>query len=124
MFGDWVCAVIDDEPGAKRRPLVTEEDGSAEKLHEPGPVCVFVVVSGDVEAEPGSAVVHVVLEGGALRGRFGEVVEPEDQLELLESVRVAVVPVCRGVEREIVAGDRKSTRLNSSHLVISYAVFC
>src|SRR2546426_6396195 len=25
---------------------------------------------------------------------------------------------------EHVAGDRKSTRLNSSHLVISYAVFC
>src|SRR2546426_4890673 len=24
----------------------------------------------------------------------------------------------------IVGGDRKSTRLNSSHLVISYAVFC
>src|SRR6266446_8246194 len=24
----------------------------------------------------------------------------------------------------LVAGDRKSTRLNSSHLVISYAVFC
>src|SRR2546426_5901880 len=27
-------------------------------------------------------------------------------------------PVCHG------AADRKSTRLNSSHLVISYAVFC
>src|SRR5256885_5351703 len=26
--------------------------------------------------------------------------------------------------REAVAKDRKSTRLNSSHLVISYAVFC
>src|SRR5205807_4875940 len=25
---------------------------------------------------------------------------------------------------DIVQGDRKSTRLNSSHLVISYAVFC
>src|SRR2546426_6782352 len=24
----------------------------------------------------------------------------------------------------VIAGDRKSTRLNSSHLVISYAVFC
>src|SRR2546426_9103556 len=24
----------------------------------------------------------------------------------------------------VMAGDRKSTRLNSSHLVISYAVFC
>src|SRR2546426_12840934 len=28
------------------------------------------------------------------------------------------------VELELVVGDRKSTRLNSSHLVISYAVFC
>src|SRR5256885_4990829 len=25
---------------------------------------------------------------------------------------------------QLVVGDRKSTRLNSSHLVISYAVFC
>src|SRR5688500_19523560 len=25
---------------------------------------------------------------------------------------------------ELASGDRKSTRLNSSHLVISYAVFC
>src|SRR2546426_9174100 len=40
---------------------------------------------------------------------------------------------CRGCDCDIVAGcakgewrdrDRKSTRLNSSHLVISYAVFC
>src|SRR5256885_12124953 len=31
----------------------------------------------------------------------------------------------RGADGEVVAGlDRKSTRLNSSHLVISYAVFC
>src|SRR5256885_4331054 len=30
----------------------------------------------------------------------------------------------RGLNREKVAQDRKSTRLNSSHLVISYAVFC
>src|SRR5256885_13027864 len=28
------------------------------------------------------------------------------------------------LERFRVVGDRKSTRLNSSHLVISYAVFC
>src|SRR2546426_4384264 len=30
----------------------------------------------------------------------------------------------RGIPTERVAEDRKSTRLNSSHLVISYAVFC
>src|SRR2546426_2955944 len=29
-----------------------------------------------------------------------------------------------GIEVRVEAQDRKSTRLNSSHLVISYAVFC
>src|SRR5437899_5473757 len=33
-----------------------------------------------------------------------------------------VASVMRGIESQI--GDRKSTRLNSSHLGISYAVFC
>src|SRR2546426_3082696 len=34
-------------------------------------------------------------------------------------------PGRRGLrDRRPVGGDRKSTRLNSSHLVISYAVFC
>src|SRR2546430_7859585 len=30
----------------------------------------------------------------------------------------------RGFEERLIAGDRKSTRLNSSHSQISYAVFC
>src|SRR2546426_6772971 len=41
--------------------------------------------------------------------------------------RQFAVPVTVGVFTVLVllvAGDRKSTRLNSSHLVISYAVFC
>src|SRR6266566_5791887 len=29
-----------------------------------------------------------------------------------------------GASKDAASGDRKSTRLNSSHLVISYAVFC
>src|SRR5256885_3649673 len=29
-----------------------------------------------------------------------------------------------GADHDFVGADRKSTRLNSSHLVISYAVFC
>src|SRR2546426_945297 len=35
-------------------------------------------------------------------------------------------PLLRGTEhiRPFLEADRKSTRLNSSHLVISYAVFC
>src|SRR2546426_3672579 len=42
-------------------------------------------------------------------------------------VRFDVTPVVRScvtLERPLARKDRKSTRLNSSHLVISYAVFC
>src|SRR5256885_10941943 len=35
-----------------------------------------------------------------------------------------VVVRCQAMHRISTAQDRKSTRLNSSHLVISYAVFC
>src|SRR5256885_2686702 len=40
--------------------------------------------------------------------------------------RISVDDVKAHVKRLVTsgAGDRKSTRLNSSHLVISYAVFC
>src|SRR5256885_12009904 len=41
---------------------------------------------------------------------------------LVEHIEQA--PVGRGREKARRAPDRKSTRLNSSHLVISYAVFC
>src|SRR2546426_3931886 len=40
----------------------------------------------------------------------------------LEILRVH--PVSRVHHEDADLGDRKSTRLNSSHLVISYAVFC
>src|SRR5256885_358698 len=36
---------------------------------------------------------------------------------------IALEPTLRSEAQEVI-GDRKSTRLNSSHLVISYAVFC
>src|SRR3712207_7075714 len=37
---------------------------------------------------------------------------------------VAAVDPDLGLDAEVVGGDRKSTRLNSSHANISYAVFC
>src|SRR2546427_8406457 len=45
---------------------------------------------------------------------------PARQLEELLEGRVAGVQVVRSPD----GGDRKSTRLNSSHSQISYAVFC
>src|SRR5258708_24653194 len=56
-------------------------------------------------------------------------------LQSVSSLRIAWVPFIQDTPKIIVAGyghfefsdpilDRKSTRLNSSHQIISYAVFC
>src|SRR5688500_19869962 len=45
--------------------------------------------------------------------------------ELTATERQVAKLVASGLSnKEVAAKDRKSTRLNSSHLVISYAVFC
>src|SRR5256884_7245606 len=61
----------------------------------------------------------------------GGAAEPEHQAAVLERdgrIAVEIVPVSPGVllegKRGLGQGDRKSTRLNSSHGYISYAVFC
>src|SRR5256885_9508051 len=41
-----------------------------------------------------------------------------------DRARISFVGSDQGTANEADARDRKSTRLNSSHLVISYAVFC
>src|SRR5439155_27212179 len=46
-----------------------------------------------------------------------------DPFALARRHRVQVQPACGGAERAH-REDRKSTRLNSSHVAISYAVFC
>src|SRR2546426_7959836 len=77
---------------------------------------------------PLAVVVARKVKGTAAAGidRVGRVLE-------VPGAEVAVVeeesPAVRGVGDVLVddpahTGDRKSTRLNSSHLVISYAVFC
>src|SRR5256885_12637100 len=45
--------------------------------------------------------------------------DPQEEALLADSVGLALLVVL-----DTLAPDRKSTRLNSSHLVISYAVFC
>src|SRR2546426_11790264 len=51
-----------------------------------------------------------------------------DALPISEDLRERIKSLTEGrgvdVIYDPVGGDRKSTRLNSSHLVISYAVFC
>src|SRR5256885_10988373 len=57
-----------------------------------------------------------IVDRGAALEREGDVRQDRSR-DAIESLRVRQRVV-------IVRADRKSTRLNSSHLVISYAVFC
>src|SRR5947208_11330807 len=63
--------------------------------------------------QPREHLAELRTEHGVQRGR----------LRLDEGHRAAVVPG-GGCRLEAEARDRKSTRLNSSHQIISYAVFC
>src|SRR5438552_14536020 len=61
----------------------------------------------------------------ALRGECGKADRP-DELSSDQSVQGAVPPAHARIQHQGLGGglDRKSTRLNSSHQIISYAVFC
>src|SRR5947208_9173769 len=54
-------------------------------------------------------------------GRFGVKTLAVAAIALVGSTTILIA---RGGLRSNPAGDRKSTRLNSSHQIISYAVFC
>src|SRR3712207_7359385 len=64
---------------------------------------------------------HQQLQGGALAGAVGS--EKAEDFAGLDGQRQAVQGAVRTGPPES-DGDRKSTRLNSSHANISYAVFC
>src|SRR5205807_7862613 len=75
----------------------------------------------DLELEAPQHVDEVVAEEprAVAAGQGAEVVE----IEIAEAEVIEIVD-CRLQPRGDGIADRKSSRLNSSHLVISYAVFC
>src|SRR5437870_10257886 len=99
---------------------------------EVAPGVVVVVGAGavlEVVVGPPAMVVEVVGDAGVVvvdaPGALVDVVVLTGVLEVVvEVVPGVVVVVGAGVVLEVVVGDRKSTRLNSSHVAISYAVFC
>src|SRR2546426_8999550 len=76
---------------------------------------VLVGKGGEVE---GDVISREAIIGGEVRGS----IRADERVEIQAS---CVVHGDIAAKRLLVQeGDRKSTRLNSSHLVISYAVFC
>src|SRR5580692_10900831 len=85
------------------RPVIAVEHSAAEKLDEPGPMRSAVVIRSKVKAEPATAVRHISFKSGTLLGCVRRVVEPENHLNVLETLRIQIVPVCCGLELKVVS---------------------
>src|SRR5205814_9894088 len=91
-------------------------------LHDALPICRFETEACRVRKDGSrfwaSVVITPVLSSsGELRG-FAQVVRDLTERREAEEERVRLAQAQEAIR------DRKSTRLNSSHLGISYAVFC
>src|SRR5690606_41583157 len=87
-------------------------------LHDALPIYREAQVVADQRADPPAAPVHgQAWRAGGIALVLARVAE---QVALVVMLQAAVG---RG-EQQAVVQDRKSTRLNSSHVKISYAVFC
>src|SRR5439155_6899100 len=67
--------------------------------------------------------------GPAGAANAGPMLAPESVIPSSSLCTLATIPwpsdsACARLRAGVVRGDRKSTRLNSSHVAISYAVFC
>src|SRR3989442_3805310 len=73
---------------------------------------------------PASLLLASSLWGQKSEGRFWNWFQAHDSA--LFAVKTGNEPICGELSEELhrTNGDRKSTRLNSSHVRISYAVFC
>ena len=78
-LGHRMVAIINGQFRRQDWPIVGIKHGAAQKLNEPRPMGIFVIVSSDVEADPSAAVFHIPFERRALLGSLREIVEPQDQ---------------------------------------------
>ena len=79
-MGGGMGWVVDREACGQGGPAIVIEYGVAEEMNEPGPVCALVIIAGHMEAEPGAAVLHILLKGGTLCFCMRKVIEPDDNL--------------------------------------------
>src|SRR5690625_4236095 len=81
-----------------------------------------IIREGDKEMS-GNDQVGAIMDKRCTKEEGGETcMEPSDPFEMLQDL--PSLRVRTGGEIRAVLADRKSTRLNSSHVAISYAVFC
>ncbi len=95
--------VFDHQLRGHRGPAIGIEYRPAKKLHEPGPVCILIVVGGHVKAKPAAAIFHVARKRVALLLVVGKIVQHHHHGIVLQLLVVEVAHVAGGVEHKAVA---------------------
>src|SRR5690625_2137212 len=115
-----------NQAGKKESGLFHRDDASVESRRHP----LFHREGGGIQEGKGSAIAGRIDDGIALLARA---VGEEDFLSVQKlHIGLHADPSMTEIGEQVLAqgrvlppdGDRKSTRLNSSHVAISYAVFC
>jgi hypothetical protein len=107
-----MCSVVDHELGWERWPIVTIKDGASQKVYKPGPPRILVVISRHVEAQPPTAMLHILLKGRALLFGVAKIIDPQDRLILFQCRRIQIVPAGCRLEIEVIffGGIRKKMK--------------
>src|SRR5690606_40691298 len=115
----WVCAVLrlSAEPASCQGAACGQYAPARRNAHD------FVLVW--TRPPPGNGTAAVAKERHSMNRRWSDrnanLLAPGTKGFLLFLLLLLIASPARAAELE---GDRKSTRLNSSHVKISYAVFC
>src|SRR5690625_2605058 len=82
-------------------------------------VCLLFMRSNDTNQQPKNSEIAPTKK----EGEVDQTKEISTEESIVED-QLAEMSLDEKIGQLIIAGDRKSTRLNSSHVAISYAVFC
>src|SRR5438045_4656527 len=117
-FLRWL--VRHSQPAAKAVPITIVETG---RENPPAPLDAALLLQGILEFKPTVIAIEPVLQWGE-RSKDQEQIFMDQAMRVPKLVLGAELTASPDPDSPVAEIDRKSTRLNSSHLGISYAVFC
>ncbi len=106
--------IVDIDLCRQRGPVIAGKHRS-NKIRKPGPLLSSGHIACNMEPQPPSTMLHIVLERQPLRRRGRPVIQPHHNLVMREHLRIHVVPVLRGLEFEVVPCGHRLKKRNRLH---------
>src|SRR5687768_620660 len=119
------------DPSLEADDILVLEDGTPQQIksvrHIPASVLMLLDMGGEMsmaKSPKSTRDIALRLLARLKEGDSVSVMQFSERVELLQDWTTETDDVAHVLKTKLSGGDRKSTRLNSSHGYISYAVFC